>query len=56
MKDNTLDNVDHLNKFFFANHKRLKHPSFCSMRDCTGIYNLIIDDETVDFDLINQSL
>ena len=51
MKDNTLENIDHLNKFFFANHTRLKHPAFCAMRDCTGIYNLIIDDVSGNFDL-----
>ena len=49
LKDNSLVNVDHVNKFFFANHTRLKHPSFCEKRDCTGLYNLIVDDTTGDF-------
>lgn len=32
------------NMFYFANHKRLMHPEFCSKRDCTGVYNILIDD------------
>ena len=54
MKDNTLENVNHVNKFLFANHTKLMHPSFCLKRDCTGIYNIIIDDSTGNFSNENK--
>ena len=37
-------NVDKENMFFFANHERVKHPCYCNEKDCTGIYNILIDD------------
>jgi hypothetical protein len=39
-----FSNVDYSNTIFFFNHTRTKNPGFCSKRDCTGIYNLIISD------------
>lgn len=39
-------NIDYDNTIFFFNHTRPKNPSFCGKRDCTGIYNLIISDNT----------
>lgn len=46
----TLENVGEDNKFFFFNHTRPTHPCFCSKRDCTGIYNILIDDVEGAFD------
>lgn len=44
MSQVTLENVDEKNKFYFFNHTRVTHPSFCQKRDCTGIYNILIED------------
>lgn len=51
MMDNLyLENVDEKFKFFFANHTRLRHPAHCADKDCTGIYNIILDDISGRFD------
>ena len=44
MKNIQTKNIERKNMFFFSNHTRLMHPAFCAKRDCTGIYNLLIDD------------
>lgn len=43
-------NVAEENKFYFSDHKRLLHPAHCQKKDCTGVYNVIIDDESGKFD------
>ena len=44
LKEVAAVDVARENSFFFANHTRPTHPCYCSKRDCTGIYNILIDD------------
>ena len=44
IKNSRVTNIDKNNKFFFANHTRPTHPCYCNKKDCTGIYNILIDD------------
>ena len=46
LKNIKLFNVDEANYFYFFNHTRVMHSDFCNKRDCTGIYNIILNDAT----------
>ena len=49
LRNNVLKNVHETNYFYFFNHTRIKFPTFCAKRDCTGIYNINIQDQTGNF-------
>lgn len=49
LKNIELTNVLESNYFYFFNHTKLNNPLFCGKRDCTGIYNLILFDQSGNY-------